>query len=263
MNHDHDARAVSTRFRLVLLLACTQCLFTGCVTSKKYRMAKADTPAATALGWNTSLPDVSLTLQSVIVFHGPGSWKRHARWDEYVVQLVNRSGQPVMIESAKLIDLQGNPQFPGSDPWALEKLSYTNWDKYGKTGVKLLAGAGAVIVYGAAVEAAAVGSILAGGASTGAIVVLDAIPIIAVVDITAVAIMNHGNKVKVQQEFDRRRLTLPRALAPGETVHGSLFFPMTPGPQRLVLRGKAGDAPFELTLDLQPLAGLHLKPAGK
>jgi hypothetical protein len=67
----------------------------------------------------------------------------------------------------------------------------------------------------------------------------------------------------VQQEFTRRRLALPRTLGPGETVTGSLFFPMTPGPQRLILKTQSGEGPRELTLELKPLADLHLKPAGK
>lgn len=247
----------------LLLLACSLCLLTGCVTSRKYRMAKASTPAPVQLDWKASLPSLDLTLQSVIVYHGPGSWKRDAHWDEYVVQLVNHGSQPVIIDSATLIDLQGNPQFPGHEPWALEKLSYTNWDKYGKSGVKLLAGAGAVIVFSAAAEAAAMGSIMAGGGATGAIVLVQVILVVALVAITAVALMNHSNKLKVQEEFDRRRLPLPRTLAPGQVATGSFFFPMTPGPQRLQLKGTSGKNPFELALELKPLAGLHLKPGGK
>ena len=41
---------------------------------------------------------------------------------------------------------------------------------------------------------------------------------------------------------------------------GSLFFPVVPGPQQMILHGKEGRVPFELALDLKPLAGLHLKP---
>ena len=235
----------------------------GCVTAKKYRLAKPSTPPAKTLGWSASTAPVELTLQSLIVFKGPGSWKREARWDEYVVQLANHGEQPVTISSAVLLDLRGTPQFPGNDPWALEKLSRTNWDRYGKTGLKLLAGAGAVVVYGAAVEAVAVAGLMGGGAAGGAVLVLDLIPVMAVVDITAVAVMNHSNKDKVQKEFTRRRLVLPRTLGPDEAVAGSLFFPMTPGPQRLILQGRSAGAPFELTLELKPLAGLHLKPAAK
>ncbi|MBI2498133.1 MAG: hypothetical protein HYV75_09595 [Opitutae bacterium] len=49
---------------------------TGCVTSKKYRLAKKDTPPAQAFGWQASVPGADLTLQTVIVFKGPGSWQR-------------------------------------------------------------------------------------------------------------------------------------------------------------------------------------------
>jgi len=236
----------------------------GCVTSKKYKMAKEDTPPAQPFNWSVSAPPGELTLETLIVFKGPGSWKREARWDEYVVKLTNRGGEPIVVNSAELIDLLGQPQVPGDDPWRLEKLSYTNWDKYGKTGLKLLAGAGAVALYGTALVATSMGSFMAGpGAAAGGTALLDVIPVVAVVDITAVAIMNHNNKAKVQKEFDRRRLSLPLTIAPGQNVAGSLFFPMTPGPQRLILKGRTGDAPLELVLDLKPLAGLHLKPGAE
>ena len=178
-----------------------------------------------------------------------------------VVLSLARLDRILAVDTAALTDLQGTPQFPGTEPWALEQLSYTNWDKYGKKGVKLLAGAGALMLYGVAVEAAALSSFLAGGATTGAVVIVDVIPVVAVVDIAVVAVMNHNNKVKVQEEFNRRRLSLPLTLPPGKSVAGSLFFPMTPGPQRLRLKGRSGDTPFELVLELKPLAGLHLKPA--
>lgn len=239
-------------------------LLAGCVTSKKYRMAKPDTPPVRALDWQVSAASADLTLQSVIVFKGPGSWKREARWDEYAVGITNRGTGPLVIEAAELVDLLGVPREWGTDPWRLEKLSYTNWEKYGKTGLKLAAGAGAVMLYAGAVVATSLGGILAPTAAAGGgVALLNIIPVVAVVDITAVAIMNSQNKKKVVAEFNRRRLPLPLTLAPGETAAGSLFFPMTPGPQKLVLRGRNGEEPVELALDLKPLSGLHLKPAEK
>ena len=92
-------------------------------------------------------------------------------------------------------------------------------------------------------------------------VLLNIIPIVAIVDITAVAIMNSQNKKKVVAEFNRRRLSLPLTVAPGQSATGSFFFPMTPAPQRLVIKGTTGETPLELALELKPLAGLHLKPA--
>ncbi|MBI2498132.1 MAG: hypothetical protein HYV75_09590 [Opitutae bacterium] len=130
--------------------------------------------------------------------------------------------------------------------------------------MKVLAGAGAVVLYAGAVTAVSLGGLMAGpgaaGAGAGA-ALLNVIPVVAVVDITAVAIMNHQNKEKVVAEFNRRRLPLPLTLAPGESVTGSFFFPMTPGPQRLIIKGQAAESPMELVLELKPLASLHLKPA--
>ena len=65
-----------------MMLLGVSLLLTGCVTSKKYRMAKEGTPPAAPLGWRVTQPSAELTLESMIVFKGPGSWKREARWDE-------------------------------------------------------------------------------------------------------------------------------------------------------------------------------------
>jgi hypothetical protein len=235
---------------------------TGCVTAKKYKMAKTDAPPARPVGWTIEAPPAELTLATLIVFKGPGSWKREARWDEYVVRIANRGDQPMRIDEATLIDLLGQPRIPGADPWKLEKLSSSNWDKYGSTGLQLLAGAGLVAVYAGISISVALGSMLGGTATAtgGAALALTAIPVFAVVDLTSVAVMNHNNKKKVVAEFSRRRLELPLTIAPATTAEGSLFFPMTPGPQRLTLKGRIGGSPLELVLELKQLAGLHLKP---
>ena len=251
------------RGHLLCSVALAAALLTqaGCVTSKKYRLAKDDTPPAQALGWTAATPAATLTLESLVVFKGPGSWKREARWDEYIVRVTNTGNQPLAIYDAELEDLQGGPQHPGDDPWALEKLSYTNWDKYGKVGLKLAAGAGAVVVYGAAVTGVALSGMAAGSAASGAVfLVADVIPLVALVDVTTVAVMNHNNRNKVEAEFARRKLNLPLMVSPGASAQGSLFFPMTPGPRRLTLRRYAGEARLEVTLELKPLAGLHLAP---
>ena len=96
---------------------------------------------------------------------------------------------------------------------------------------------------------------LAGGAATGILYVM---PVLLLTNVTAVAVMNYQNKDRVQIEFERRRLKLPIQLAPNAALRGSLFFPMVPTPQRLILRGMASDGPFELAMDLQRLAGLHV-----
>jgi hypothetical protein len=48
---------------------------TGCVTSKKYKMVKTDSALpAHVLDWRAAAPPAELTLRSLIVFKGPGSW---------------------------------------------------------------------------------------------------------------------------------------------------------------------------------------------
>jgi hypothetical protein len=249
-------RGLGTRSILVTMLVCA---LVGCVTSKKYRLARLDTPAAQPLGLSIVSASVELDA-TVIVFKGPGSWKAEARWDEYMVSLVNHREQPIVIESAELIDLQSQPRAPGAAPWKLEKLSRSNWDKYGKQGLHLAEGIGAATLYAGAIVGASNAAILSGGAAGGGAAVLTVIPLIGLVDVSLVAVMNHRNKARVQAEFQRRRLNLPLPLAPGESKSGSFFFPMTPGPQRLVVHGHDGEQPLNVVLELKPLAALHLMP---
>lgn len=223
-------------------------------------MAKPNTPAAQPLDLTVVAAPLELEVATLIVFKGPGSWKQEARWDEYVVMLVNQGKEPVALESIELIDLLGQPRAPGDDPWKLEKLSRSNWDKYGKTGLHLVEGVGAVAIYSGAVVAASTAAELSAGAAGGGVAVLGAIPLVGLVEMSAVTVMNHHNKAQVEREFQRRRLNLPHVMAPGESLAGSLFFPMTPGPQRLVVRGHNAEQPLEVELELERLATLHIKP---
>lgn len=254
--------AFSSRCWLSALWIAALCCSGGCTTAKKYRLVKENTAPLPLLGWEVSGDSATLAVRHVIVFKGPGSWKREARWDEYVVHVGNTGPRPLTLEHAELIDVRGTPQVPGVNPWALEKLSRTNWDRYGKTGLKLLAGAGAVVVYAGAVTSASIGSLLAGGAASGSVAALNAIPVVFLVNVGVVAGLNHSNKLKVEKEFARRRMELPVEIGPGATREGSLFFPLTPGPQALLLKFHRGDERFDLRLPLPALARLHLQPDG-
>ncbi len=72
----------------------------------------------------------------------------------------------------------------------------------------------------------------------------------------------HGRH-EVEREFERRRLKLPAEIAPGATVTGSLFFPITPGPSRLTLRVRLDGQPAVEAIDLAALKDLHLKLPAK
>ncbi len=66
---------------------------------------------------------VVVTVQSVIVYRGPGSWKRDAYWDEYIVALANPGEATATLESVTLTDFTGTASPPSDNPWALEKQS--------------------------------------------------------------------------------------------------------------------------------------------
>ena len=235
----------------------------GCVT-RGYQLALKNTPAPVALHMEAAQPPVESTVHQVIVYQGPGSWKREAYWDEYVVSVANRGPAPLTIDAAVLHDQQGAPIEPGGDPWALERLSKKWWETNGarQTGTYVVLGAGTVVGAGVAVASAYSGlwgaSVSAGASAAGTIGAATALtlPLVAVGTVVA----NIHSKHKVEAEFTRRRLVLPLTLAPSQTVQGSLFFRITPGPQRLALHGRAADQPCDLTVSLAPLAGLHLAP---
>jgi hypothetical protein len=242
--------------RLLLFLAGSLAL-AGCVTSGKYRMAKSGQPPAQSLDWSSETDIANVTLEAAIFFQGPGSWKQEARWDEYVVRISNRTGRPLRIEGASLVDLLGQAQAAGSDPWAIEKLSAVNWEKYRELDVNLSLGVSVPFLYGT--TAGFVG--LGGGLATmnGLLV---AFPFLVGADVVTVALLNERNRNLVEAEFARRRLALPVTLAPGAEVRGSWFFPTTPGPRRLVLNGRAGEEPVRQDLDLSRFAAVHLASPG-
>jgi hypothetical protein len=249
-------------FALIALLFTS----TGCVASKYKRAPKTIPPAVVlrlpARSDNPSRIDtlpLQAVIQSVIAYQGPGSWKRAAYWDEYVLSFSNRSGTFLTIESATLSDFQGTPTSPGSDPWELEKQSRSYESRLLATsGTVLKIGAGSIAATGAIF---AVGTTLVTttsgymGAGLAVASVGIALPAYAVGTVFA----NVHSKQRIEDEFSYRRLKLPLTLAPEQVAQGSLFFRLTPGPQRLVLRYRAGDEVQDVAIDLARLADLHLK----
>jgi hypothetical protein len=252
--------AVACAALLVLLL-------TGCM-SNDYKLAAKNTPPAVPLLLSAEQPPVTAELDTLIVFHGAGSWKQEAYWDEYVISLVNHGQRPVTVEGAVLKSgvvaaavTHPSGEAIGTDPWALEKQSQKILKDQGH---RIVADAGPNNAIGGlnlatmalASTAFATGSSAAvAGATVGAI----ALPMV-VVGSTVVAITG---PYAIQKEFNRRRLALPLELQPGETRHGSLFFPITPGPQRLEVNFRGEGAEQTASIDLAVLAHLHFaQPPG-
>jgi hypothetical protein len=254
--------------RLAVGLVAVAVTLSGCV-SARYRMSPTGTPPPIALNLSAPGPQdqpgaapAAATLHTIIIQHGPGSWKREALWDEYVISVVNQGGPALTVESAALVDYQNTPLSPGDNPWALEKTSRTWWQQTRNSAaadtVKIGAGAFATgTAAGTVVFAASASSMGWGAFAAAGTAFAIAAPAYAV---GMVAANLHG-KHAVETEFNRRRLALPATLASGKTAQGSLFFRIAPGPQRLVLHCRAADGPTDIVFPLHPFANLHLNPA--
>jgi hypothetical protein len=245
-----------------VLAAWVLCLQCGCVATK-YKLAKKNTlPVQLVDIAFPPSPPLQVRLASLISYGGPGSWKREALWDEYVVTLENRGERPLIIDSATLVDPEGMPYGAGSDPWALERQSRKLEQQYKDHGQAFLRAAGpGVLMVGvgaATISAAGGGAMFIAPAVAGAAVVaVVALPVY----YASVLMINHHNKHAVMTEFMRRRLALPLTLAPGETRAGSLFFPMVRSPASLALRWSNEAGAATATLPLEFLHDLHVPAA--
>jgi hypothetical protein len=197
----------------------------GCVATR-YEKSPQQTPPPVLLNLAAAQPPIALSLRSVIVYDGPGSWKREALWDEYVVTIHNQGAQALTVSSAALIDFSGARHGAGDDPWKLEKDSQTLEERYERDGFAMARSATPhVLVIGAGAAAGAAGNaMLSAAAATAATASLVALPIYYIVTFS----VNHSNKADVVAEFTRRRLVLPLTMEAFELRTGSVFFPMTP-----------------------------------
>jgi hypothetical protein len=241
----------------VALAGAAICLLTGCVSSK-YKFASKNTPPVRALNVNFPPAPFQANLYTVITFGGPGSWKREAFWDEYVVSIHNQGDQPLQIASVTLVDFAGTPRLAGDDPWALERESKSLERRYRDAGMTFVRiAAPRVLVAAAEPGAIASAGIGSAGAAAAATATAVALPVYGL----AIWGINSHNKAAIKAEFTRRRLTLPLSLAPGETRTGSLFFPMVPNPRSLGVNWSNESGKGDSVLALDFLHGLHVKAA--
>ena len=247
-------RRFIVRSASLCVFAAVLCLMSACV-SPKYKHSSKNTPPIQPL--NVKFPSSTLdsSLYSEISDGGPGSWKREAFWDEYIVIMHNEGDQTLNVASATLVDNAGAARPAGSDPWALERESKTLEKRYRDAGVAFSRmAAPRVIASAAEPTVAASAGIGAAGAATAATVTAVVVPVYG----ATVFGINMHNKAEINKEFNRRRVPLPLTLGPGETRAGSFFFPMVPNPQSLTVRWTGGAGDGATTLDLGFLQGLHV-----
>lgn len=203
-------------------------------------------------------PLLVTTLHNIVVQQKAGPWRRRSYWHEYVISLAPRGGIPLVIEAATLINARGEPVAPGDNPWVLANAS-KSWmertDARGKTSPGRIAASsvavGALWPVGASPF---LGCLSWGAYGVGAAIIA---PVYAA---KAVAFNAQGRK-QIEANFQKHRLVLPLTITSGQVVQGSLFFPVTLGPQRLVLHGRLDTKSVEIAIDLTSLMGLLLTPA--
>jgi hypothetical protein len=234
-------------------------LSAGCV-SNKYQAASALGAEPQWMNLDLAGAPVKSRLDAIIIYQGPGSWKKSAYWDEFLLTFTNASTETVTLSTASLVDYFDTLVPAGTDPWQLEKASRAQRDRYTDAGVNFALNTlgYAALTYGAAGAGMLVGAAMTNtwsGLAAGATIGLVAVPVTAL----AVYANNQKHRHEIEREFSRRRMTLPLTLAPGETRKGSLFFPMTVGPRSLRLEWVEGTARRPVFLPLPMLAGMHLK----
>jgi hypothetical protein len=249
-----SARYANRRFFFGgVMLAAALCL-TACV-SPKYKRADKGTPPVQPLNVKFAASMLDTSLYTVISDGGPGSWKREAFWDEYVIIMHNGGEQVLTIATATLTDYAGAVRPAGTDPWALERESKTLEKRYRDAGIAFARIAAPRVIAGAA-EPGVVAS--TGIGTTGAAAAATATAVALPVYGASVFGINMHNKAAIKKEFNRRRVSLPLTLRPGETRTGSFFFPMVPNPQALTVRWTSSAGEGETTLELKFLQGLHV-----
>jgi hypothetical protein len=248
-------------FVTATVVAAVLCCQGGCIATK-YKLAKKNTPPVQLLSvaFPPSAP-LQPTLAALIIYGGPGSWKREALWDEYVLTLQNSGERAVTIDSMTLTDSDGMNVAAGVDPWALEKQSKILEKQYRASGLTFVRTAGPAVLIvgaGAAAAAATTASVFVSAAAAGA-----ALAGIVVLPVYYVSVwgINHHNKKAVMAEFTRRRLPLPLTIAPGETRTGSVFYPMVRNPRSLDLHWSSETGTGQAILLLDFLHGLHVPAA--
>lgn len=250
--------------RTTLLLTCiAAALASGCASTRmmKQPIAGAVLPQTP----HTADPQLSLDLTNVIVRDGPGSWARHANWDEYQLDLRNASGEPLAIDGIVVIDAFDTTVEPKSQSRALRRETRHSLRRYRDHGIKvrpgappavMVAGGTVVATYGAAVVTVGTSSFLGGsGALVGAGIGIAS----GGVALIAVGVNNAIQTHRLDHELEHRVLDTHATLAAQGTLHGSVFFPITPTPKRIEVRYHAGNAPHTLSVPLdQLLAGMHI-----
>jgi hypothetical protein len=248
--------SVGLQLLFTFAIACTVIL-SGCGGTKILKEPVAlevTQPLATASDQN-----VSAELIWVIVRDGPGTWAEYADWDEYLVNVVNESGEMIQIIDVTIVDSLGVRQATNADYRELVNESKETTKRYKDSNLTVKAGIGAGTIM------AAGGAILL-GASMGGAVFVEAAMIISGSFLVLVpaalvytSIVQNINRNKVAKEIWKRHTLLPITINSHEDLFLDIFFPLAPSPTQLEITYMVAGVEETLVVNTsEALNGLHL-----
>jgi hypothetical protein len=213
-------------------------------------------------------PQLAVSLAWVIVRDGPGTWAKNADWDEYLLQVVNTSGEPLQVTMIAVYDSLGTRIVSSGDRKVLVAGSRATVRRYEGEGVEVKAGVGggglmlAGVGIGASSLTAGALAVASGASYTGGAAIAGLLG----AGILAPAVVFGGvirgvNNGRVSREIESRQVVVPLELEPEEARDLHVFFPLAPSPRRIELTyvDSAGEHVLRVNTE-ESLLGLHVVP---
>jgi hypothetical protein len=260
-------RALIVTLRSIFVALSCILLATGCGGTK---VLKEPQPMQTTQALATaSDTQVAATLDWVIVRDGPGTWAKNADWDEYLLTVRNLSAQPIQISSVSVIDSLQTRIQPEPGRKKLVKASKQTARRYKESGIRVKAGAGAgsMLVAGAAVTALGMG--VAYGAASAAVVSGSAVGagaaaasgLVLLGPALAVGgVFRAVNNNAVNREIEERQTSLPLEVPAGQELNLDVFFPLAPSPGLVEIIYNGANGEHHIVIDTrEALRNLHIK----
>lgn len=241
--------------KLLIVNVCLAVGVSGCFANTRYIVNPTAPPQDFSLAAGSG--DIEAKVHYVIVPDGPGSWVQGAKWNEWVLSIRNVGQSDVRIGQISLIDLQG--AYVGSQYASVHQLQSESdrWANIYKDNVV----SGAIT---SAIMAPAASAVMAAGSAVAGM------PFILLAQIAgggANPYLEAKDRESIQAEFEKRRLSAFLQLSGGGSVKGSVFFPLIPEPQALVVMfispGNWKENQIKILLDKISTSSVTTQPAQK
>jgi hypothetical protein len=252
----------------VLIFMLVPAVLAGCGGTKVLREARPLEQTSALLAQSDGRVHVSL--DSVVVRNGPGSWARDANWDEYRFRVRSATGGGVRLTGVHLLDAVGHRVAASSDRGDLVDATREVERRYEISGQlarspggwTYVAGGVATAAVGTAVAAGAMyGAALSGGAVAGGAVAAANLLVGGGLILIGAGAVRVVNNVQVGMELRERQTALPLMVGASES-RVNLFFPITPLPKAMDITYTEGGVEHRMQMHAgAALAELHLARA--